>query len=167
METENKGITCNSKTKRFVLLFSWLHFYSIFVKETLEKNFIRGIYWIHRNFEIWTIFKTYQFGQVNGLNTIWLDKLRSLKLSKNIKYKMKEMWKYGIFLGGKVYHILNHLTTEYWKITVPIFPSRQSIFPSELLKLPWQSNQKVNTGKYWPAHKVKTRKYCKLTESIP
>ena len=36
-----------------------------------------------------------------------------------------------------VYTILNHLTMEYWKITVAIFPSRPSKFPSELLKLPW------------------------------
>ena len=29
-----------------------------------------------------------------------------------------------------------------------IFPSRKSIFPSELLNLPWQSPQKVNTDPY-------------------
>ena len=46
--------------------------------------------------------------------------------------------------------IKTHLMMEYWKITVVIFPSRQSIFPSELFKLPWQSPQKVNTGKYSP-----------------
>ena len=51
--------------------------------------------------------------------------------------------------------ILNHLTMEYWKITVTMFPSRQSLFPSELIKLPWQSPLLANT-----------RKYCKLTESI-
>ena len=47
-----------------------------------------------------------------------------------------------------IWFILNHLTMEYWKITGAIFPSRQSIFPSELLKLPWQSPLLVNTRKY-------------------
>ena len=72
-----------------------------------------------------------------------------------------------------IWTILNKLTMEYWKINVATFPSRQSIFPSELLKLTWQSPQKVNTGKYcpnhevntrkyWTAHEVNTRKYCKL-----
>ena len=44
---------------------------------------------------------------------------------------------------------------EYWKITVAIFHSRQSVFPSEFLKLQWQSPLKANT-----------REYCMLTESI-
>ena len=56
---------------------------------------------------------------------------------------------------GQRYVIFNHLTMEYWKITVAIFPSRQSVFPSELLKLPWQSPLLANT-----------RKCCRLTESI-
>ena len=37
---------------------------------------------------------------------------------------------------------------EYWKITVAIFPSRQNVFPSELLKLLHQSPQIGNTRKY-------------------
>ena len=44
--------------------------------------------------------------------------------------------------------ILNYLTMEYWKIAVAILPSRQSVFPSELLKLSWQSPQIGNTRKY-------------------
>ena len=48
----------------------------------------------------------------------------------------------------EVFCILNHLTMEYRKITVAIFPSRQSIFPSELLKMPWQSPLLANTRKY-------------------
>ena len=34
-------------------------------------------------------------------------------------------------------------------MTVAIFPSRLSVFPSELLKLPWQSPLLANTRKYW------------------
>ena len=34
------------------------------------------------------------------------------------------------------------------KITVAIFPSRQRVFPSELLKLSWQSPLLANTRKY-------------------
>ena len=66
-------------------------------------------------------------------------------------------------MGSIIWHILHHLTMEYWKITVAIFPSRQSIFPSELLKLPYWPAHEVNTDPYWPAHEVNTRKYCKLT----
>ena len=44
--------------------------------------------------------------------------------------------------------ILN-MTIEYWKLAVAIFPSRQCVFPSELLNLPHQSPQISNTRKYW------------------
>ena len=59
--------------------------------------------------------------------------------------------------GGRagIWSILNYQTMEYWKITVAIFPFRQSLFPIELLKLPWRSPQIANT-----------RKYFMLTESI-
>ena len=57
--------------------------------------------------------------------------------------------------GVRIFDILNYPTMKYGKITVAIFPSRQSVFPSERLKLSWQSPLLANT-----------RKYCKLTESI-
>ena len=56
-------------------------------------------------------------------------------------------WFHSSFLHLSL-SILNHLTMEYWKLTVAIFPSRQSVFPSELLKLPWQSPLLANTRKY-------------------
>ena len=76
-------------------------------------------------------------------------------------------WIFSIFITHPIWgsslsnvrSILNHLTIEYWKITVAIFPSRRRVFPSELLKLSWQSPLLANTRKYWLALLANTRKY--------
>ena len=44
-----------------------------------------------------------------------------------------------LYYQGIVQDILNYLTMEDWKIAVALFPSKQSVFPSELLKLPHKS----------------------------
>ena len=49
------------------------------------------------------------------------------------------------FWPNGIQYILNYLTMEYWKITA-IFPSRQSVFPSELLK-PLSTSAKLNENK--------------------
>jgi len=60
----------------------------------------------------------------------------------------KPLFHFIPILSSQNIYILTYLTMEYWKIAVAIFPSRQSVFHSELLKLPWQSPQIGNTRKY-------------------
>ena len=66
-----------------------------------------------------------------------------------------------------ILYILNYLKMEYWKIAVAIFPSRKSVFLSELLKLPRQSPQIGNTRKYLSSRagpiqvRILTREYTR------
>ena len=63
--------------------------------------------------------------------------------------------------------ILNHLTMENWKIIVAIFPSRSRIFPSELLKLPWQSPLLAKTRKYSSSRAGPIRVRIYLSRTLP
>ena len=84
-----------------------------------------------------------------------------------VKIFRKKTIFHGMSLLSSTYcYILNYLTMGYWKITVAIFPSRQSVFPSELLKLPWQSPRIGNTrnfviSEYSDISKLSHQLYCR------
>ena len=96
------------------------------------------------------------FRHLGMISYIYLDTPWNCKRMKHYTYHRSEPSSPIINITEKtLLVILSYLSMEYWKITVAIFPSRQSVFPSEFLKLPWPSPLLVNT-----------RKYFKLTESI-
>ena len=64
-------------------------------------------------------------------------------------------------------NILNYPTMEYWKTVVAIFPSRQSVFPSEFLKLPHLSPQTSNNVSVLGRDKGYTVKYGLSPREFP
>ena len=107
-------------------------------------NFQIWIFWVAKNENI-----NYAYAKVSNHEHSKAFKSSHININK-VEIFSKYIDHVWYTLWGSSLSILNHLTMEYWKITVAIFPSRQRVFSSELLKLPWQSPLLSNTRKYCP-----------------
>ena len=74
------------------------------------------------------------------------------RIKEKVNFKLKEGTESNSLVG--IISILKYLTIEYWNIAVAIFPSRQSVFPSELQS---QSPQLGLYGSVYPLGAIRVR----------